>query len=167
MVDNAQGWQGVESGRCDTSSMASANLDLVRSIYADWQRGDFSSVEWAHPEIEYVHADMGMFVRESSKGLVGLAEAARARIEVVKNVRTQAEEYRELDDQRVLVLDRTSGTMKHSGIAFGGSTSMPSIGAHLFDVRDGKVTKLVAYANRDRALGDLGLATESGAAPPE
>jgi hypothetical protein len=99
-----------------------------------------------------------MFVREScSKGLVGMAEGARARIEVVENLRTQAEKYRELDDHRVLVLDRSSGRMKHSGIAFGGSTSLPSVGAHLFEVRDGKVTQVVAYANRDSALADLGL----------
>jgi hypothetical protein len=37
--------------------MPSENVELTRRIYRRWEEGDFSSVEWAHPEIEFVPAD--------------------------------------------------------------------------------------------------------------
>jgi hypothetical protein len=35
----------------------SASLYLVRSILADWERGDFTSADWSDSEIEYEWVD--------------------------------------------------------------------------------------------------------------
>ena len=130
----------------------SENLDLVRSIYADWQRGDFSSTEWAHPKLEYVLADGPSPGRWT--GLAGLAQGSREILSAWAEFRMAADDYRELDDERVLVLDHNIGRGKASGLEVG---EMRSLGASLFHIVDGRVTRLVQYFDRDRALADLGL----------
>jgi len=83
---------------------ASTNLDLVRSIYAAFERGDFSSVEWAHSEIELVIADGPD--PSVSTGLVGMLEGGSTILDAWEDWRPEVEEYRELDGERVLVLTR-------------------------------------------------------------
>jgi hypothetical protein len=133
---------------------SSPNLDLVRSICADWERGDFTSAEWAHQEIEF---SRGLRL-DISTGLAGMADSWRDVLSAWEDLRFHADEYRELDDERVLVLAHISGRGKTSGLEVGG---LRSNAATLFHVRSGKVTRLIVYGDRDRALADLGLATEA------
>jgi ketosteroid isomerase-like protein len=141
--------------------VASANLDLVCSIYAAWERGDYSSAEWAQPEIEYVSADGP--APGSSTGLAGMAEVFRDWLSAWEEWRVEAEEYRELDGERVLVLFHFSARGKTSGLDVG---QISTKGASLFHLRDGKVARLVQYFDRKRALADLGLPPEAGSPDP-
>jgi ketosteroid isomerase-like protein len=142
--------------------MTSANLQFVRSLYAAWERGDWSSAEWADPEIEFVGADGP--TRGVSKGLPGLAKAWREFLDPWEEWRVEAEEFRELDDGRVLVLINLSGRGKASGLEVG---EMRAEAANLFHIRAGKVTRLALYWDRDRAFADAGLATGERTAPEE
>ena len=54
--------------------MSSANVDVVRSIYAAWARRDFGSVEWADPEIEYVNPP-GAIEPGTRRGVVAFRRA--------------------------------------------------------------------------------------------
>jgi ketosteroid isomerase-like protein len=132
--------------------MSSANLDLVRSICADWERGDFNSTDWAHSEIEYVHVDGPSPGRWT--GLAGLAEGASTWINAWEGFRIEAEDFRELDGERILVLSKGSGRGRTSGLELGQLTRSA---ADLLHVRNGKVTRFAVYFDRDRALADLGL----------
>jgi ketosteroid isomerase-like protein len=134
----------------------SANVDLVRSIYADWERGDYSSVEWAHPDIEYMMADGPE--PGASTGVVGIQEGLSTILDVWEDWRPEVQDYRELDCERVLVLTRRRARGKTSGLEIEQTRTR---GATLWRVCDDRVTKLVIYWDRERAFADLGLAPET------
>jgi ketosteroid isomerase-like protein len=131
----------------------SENLDLVRSILAAWAQADFRSVSWAHPEIEYVL--IGGPEPGKWDGLGAMTASVREFMSAWEDYGIAAEEFRELDDERVLVLVRLRGRGKASGLKIEDTDAR---GAELWHVRDGKVIRLVMYWHRDEALADLGLA---------
>jgi ketosteroid isomerase-like protein len=134
----------------------SANLELVRSIYSARERGDFSSAEWAHPDIEFILADgpnPGRWV-----GIEGLGQVMREWASAFQGMRSEAVEFRALDEERVLVLFKLSGRGKRSGLEL---EQLGAQSATLYYIRDGKVIKVITYWNRERALAELGLASEA------
>jgi ketosteroid isomerase-like protein len=130
----------------------SENLDLVRSIFANWERGDFSSADWAPPDIEFVIADG----REPATwiGLEGMADGFRRRRAEFHDARVFADEYREREGERVLVLVHLRGSGRNSGL---GLDQVGARTAHVMHLNGGRVSRLVVYWDRGRALADLGL----------
>ena len=127
-------------------------MEVVRSIFAAWERGDYSSAEWADPEIAFVVADGP--TPGSWTGAATMAEAWREALSAFEELRVEADEYRALDEERVLALMHFSGRGKTSGMEVG---DIQMKGANVFHVRDGKVTRLVLYWDCEKALPDLGL----------
>jgi ketosteroid isomerase-like protein len=132
------------------------NLDLARSIFAAWERGDFTTADWAHPEIEYVFADGPS--PGTWKGLAGMAEAWSSFLKAWEQFHPEVEEFRELDDKRIVALLSFRGRGKTSGLDLG---QMRAKGAGLMQIENAKVTRMVFYLNRDRAFAELGLPSEA------
>jgi ketosteroid isomerase-like protein len=132
--------------------MSQQNVELVRSICAAWDRGDYSSVGWAHPEIEFVV--VGGPQPGSWKGLAEMAEGWRTWLSAWEDFCQEAEEYREVDDERVLVFFRLRGRGKKSGLDL---AQVHPLGVGVFHVREGGVTRFVAYVDAERGLEAVGL----------
>ena len=131
----------------------SENLDLVRSIYADWEQGDlFTSAEWAHPDIECVMVDGPVPSRRT--GLAGMERMTREIVSVYEDFSATAQGYREIDERHVLVLVQFRGRTKTSGLELG---QIAGRSATLLHIEYGTVTRLALYWDRDRAFADLGL----------
>ncbi len=133
----------------------SANVELIRSIYAARAGRSSNPSEWADADIEYEMADGPSPGRWT--GITGMRQAWREFVAAWEDYHLDVDEFRELDEERVLVLGHYRGRGRTSGVDLG---KMGTEGASLYHLRDGKVTKIVGYFDRDRALAELGLAPE-------
>jgi hypothetical protein len=71
-----------------------------------------------------------------------------------EDYRIEAVEYRQLDEERILVIVQLSGRGKTSGLEVAQTGSRA---ATIFTVRGGNVGKIVVYWDGNRAFADLGL----------
>ena len=132
--------------------MSRENVELVRLILAAWERGDYSSADWADAEIEFELADGP--APGSGKGLTGMAETWRSVLTAWQEMRQIPDQVREVDDERVLSLHHYRARGKKSGLDLG---DMRGEAAAIFQLSNGKVTRIVHYFDRSAALEAVGL----------
>jgi hypothetical protein len=137
------------------------NLRLVHSILEGWERGNFRWVDWADPQIEYAIVDEPG--SQVGRGVAAMGRTWRDFLTAWDDYRVEAEEYHQLDDERVLVALAAQGRGKASGLDIG-TTGGRRRSATVFHLRGGKVTRLASYFDCNRALADVGLETPRDAA---
>jgi ketosteroid isomerase-like protein len=136
--------------------VSQGNLEVVRSIWSAWERGEYDSIHWEDSEIEFVMADGPTPGRW--RGAAGITEGWGGFLSAWEGFRAKGGEYHELDDERVLVISSFAGRGKASGISLeetGGK------GATILHVRGARVTKLIVYFELAHALTDLGLSSQA------
>jgi ketosteroid isomerase-like protein len=127
----------------------SENLDLVRSIYADWERGDYGSAEWADPEFEYVNPG-GAVEPATQHGPAGVSRVFVSIFDAWDAWHVELERLTASGDQvAVVVCYRRRG--RESGVEVEGRES------HLWTLRNGKVVRVEWFHDPAAALADLGL----------
>ena len=113
--------------------MVSANVELVRAVYARWASGDFSSTDWAHPEIEYVNPP-GAIEPGTRRGLAAFSRAVESTLEGWESWQMEPERLEAFGDQVAAVV-RYRARGRGSGVEVQGRESA------LWTIRDGKVVQ--------------------------
>jgi uncharacterized protein len=126
--------------------MASGNVDLIRPIHEEWSRGNWRRrFEVYDPHMEWGWSD-------EFPGLDGVFEDRRdpnprihSWLSEWEHWRVEADEYLELGDH-VVALVTYRGRGRGSGV------EIRHEGAHVFELRDGKVVRLEIFVDREKAI---------------
>ena len=129
--------------------MTPGNADLIRPIYEEWSRGNWRL------RFEIYDACMEWGWSDEFPGLAGVYEdpadpnpRLQAWLSEWEHWRAEADEYLEFGNQ-VVVLASYHGRGRGSGV------EIRQEGAHVFELRDGKVVRLEIFASREKAMESI------------
>jgi ketosteroid isomerase-like protein len=133
--------------------MSRENVDLLRNVYSQWERGDFDTSAF-DPDVDFARIGSGVVAGAGGPGRWrGHDEMRQAVLEWLSNweeFHVEAETFIDLGN-RVLVLELQTARGKDSGVPV-----RQELG-DLFTLRDGKIVSWEAYWHRDEALRAAGL----------
>jgi ketosteroid isomerase-like protein len=129
----------------------SENVEIVKRIYEDWSRGDFSSTDWADPNIRFNIPGPDPEVR----GIEKMAETWFGFLQAYSDLSLEATDYFEAEGGIVVTRQLFFGKGRASGIPID-----EIMGGCIFELRDGKVVRFAGYTNLDDALADAGISPE-------
>ena len=129
--------------------MSRENVELVRTVYEGWERGDFrAGSDLFAPDFEWKQSPDA--VEPGSHRGAAVGTALRHIFDVYEHYRIEAEEYLDAADA-VVVVGRARGTARGSGMPLDQRNFL------VWRVRDGKLIGTEAFRNRSEALEAVGL----------
>jgi ketosteroid isomerase-like protein len=128
--------------------MSQANVELVKEIFSAWERGDFSSTDWADPEIEFSIPGPDSHVH---RGIESMGQAWAEWLGAFDEFRVAGEEFYDAGD-KVVIQQVFHGKGKGSGVPIDESP-----GAAVLTLRDGKVIRFEGHTTVEAALAAAGL----------
>jgi ketosteroid isomerase-like protein len=128
--------------------MSQENVELVRRVYEDWSRGDFSAGDVFDPDVEFDMVDWPG--QDKSRGLDEMRQAWQASLRAWDDFRAEPTDFIE-NGPHVVVPTHVTARGKGSGAAVTAET------ATVWTFESGKVVRLALHWDYAAALQALGL----------
>ncbi len=128
--------------------MSQKNVDLVRSIYEGWGRGELG-LERLDPEISMIESAV-LPGAISAHGIAAVERYIRSFAKHWEQISFQPQEFIDAGEQ-VVVVARLMGRGKKSGV------EVARTWAYVWTLRENKALSLVGYADRAEALEAAGV----------
>jgi ketosteroid isomerase-like protein len=131
--------------------MAAGELDLLRHMYAAWNRGDVDALIETFDVDAEVRPAMSAFLASTIyRGHQGVAEWFADTYEPWAELAAEPARFIEAGDRIVVIVEL------HARVP-GGQVEIESEIAHIATVRDGKIVALDGYDDADAALAAAGM----------